>query len=234
MKYLNALLATTGLLVIVLNFFVIYQFGLQESRWARVASILIFFSIFLFFAEKKERFLTGAFGLLLLSDLVLVKYEVPVMRKLTFVIVILAYAALMVHIAPFVRNLKTNLYQKMLFVVVLAINTVVLFVLVDMVETKIDDIFHSSLFYFYGIAIILLVIVAFSFSHRYSNKASFFFICAVMGFVLSDISGFIAYYLQAAEFYFPDRLFYLLGLISLVKFSSLEKSEGKLQDIELL
>lgn len=234
MKNLNATLGITGVILIILNLLVIYFFGIQESRWARLSSILLFFLLFLYQAPKKERFLTSAFALLILSDLVLIKYEIPIMRKITFITVILAYTNLIFHILPLVKKLKTNLFQKIMFLGVLGINSVMLFLLVDMVETRIDDIYHSSLFYIYGVAMIGLVIAAFSFSHRYANKASFFFICAVLGFVFSDISGFIAYYLQVGEFYFPDRLFYLLGITSLVKFASLDKTDGRLQDPEFL
>lgn len=234
MKNINASLGFSGFFLIIINLFIIYNFGIVESRFARFSSIIILFLLFLYLAPKKEKFLTSAFGLFVVSDLLLIEYEIPFIRKLNFILVILAYSFLIIHIAPYVKNLKTTLLQKVIFAGVLAINTLMLYFLVDMVETRIDDIFHSSLFYIYGIAIILLIIYAFSFSHRYSNKASFFFICAAMGFVFSDISGFIAYYMEVGVFYFPDRLFYLLGLLSLVKFSSLEKEDGMLQDPELL
>ena len=139
--------------------------------------------------------------------------------------VILAYISLIIHISPYVKNLKTNFFQKVLFVLVLAINTVMLFLLIDMVEGGMDDNIHSLLFFLFGFVMISLVIFAFSFNHRYSNQSSFYFICAILGFIFSDISGFISYYLKVDEFYYPDRLFYLIGLLCLVKFANLDKAE---------
>lgn len=162
----------------------------------------------------------------MLSDFLMLNYEDPLFKKITFVLVIIAYIALILYISPYVKNLKTNFFQKVLFVLVLAINTVMLFLLVDMVDGEIDDSAHSALFFLYGFAMISLVIFAFSFNHRYSNESSFFFICAVLGFIFSDISGFISYYLKVDEFYYPDRFFYLLGLLSLVKFANLDKPEA--------
>lgn len=197
---------------------------------ARFVSMVFLFSLFLYLTRKKEKFLTTAFALLLLSNLLLLEYEVPFIRKLNFVLVILAYSFLIFHIAPYIKNLKASMIQKIIFIGVLGINSLMLYFLVDMVENRIDDVYHSSLFYLYGIAMILLIIFAFSFNHRYSNNTSFFFVCAAMGFVFSDISGFLAYYMEVDVFYFPDRLFYLLGLLSLVKFSSMDKEKVMLRD----
>ncbi|MGB8704601.1 MAG: hypothetical protein WCD31_06205 [Gillisia sp.] len=184
--------------------------------------------------SKKNKFLVIAFCLFLSSDILLFQYEIPIVEKINFILIILAYSALMLHIQPFIKNLKANGYQKMIFFGVLAINLVMLYLLIQMVQAKLDDFWHTVLFYLYGMCMILLVILSFSYSNRYSNRASFYFLCAVLGLVFSDITSFIAYYLEIGEFYYPDRLFYLLGLISLVKFAGLDKNEGMLLSGEFL
>ncbi len=234
MKQLNPLLAVSGIILFLFNFFIIYSYGIIESRWTRFASILLFFILYLKVSPSKEKFLITAFGLFVVSDLVLIHYEIPWVKKMKFMLVILAYASLFMHIRPYVRKLKTNLLQKSVFISVLAINTVMLFLLVDMVKPKIDDAIHSFLFYLYGVSMIGLVTMAFSYSHRYSNRSSFYFICAVLGFIFSDISGFIAYYMDLQEFYFPDRFFYLAALACLVIFAKVDKEEGRMHNPELI
>jgi len=226
MKRLNPILGISGIVLVVLNFFIISQFGLMESRWLRVISIFLCGIIFIKVCKRNEAFLLLGFLLLLLADILMLNYEDPLFKKLTFGAVILAYVAFILHVRPFVKNLKANFFQKVLFALVLAINSIMLFLLVDMVEGGMDDDTHTLLFFLYGFAMICLMIFAYSFNHRYSNRASFFFVCAVLGLIFSDISGFISYYLKVEEFYYPDRLFYILGLLSLVKFSDLDTSEG--------
>lgn len=233
MKYLKPVLLVTVLVLLLVNFYIISEYGLYVERIARLASSSILFLVYLSSAPKKEKFFTIGFILLIISDILLCNYESPPIKKLRFVGMIFAYLAFLFHIRPYIQNLKTDLGQKMIFVVALSINVVLLYFLIEMAEDKMDDLLHSILFFIFGITLITLVISAFSYSHRYSNKASFFFICGILGLVFSDISGYIAYYLEFEEFYFPDRFFYILGLVSLVKFASEDKNEGKMLDPQL-
>jgi hypothetical protein len=228
MKYFNSALFITAFILLVLNFFIISEYGLIEERIARIASSSILFLVYLFSVSKKEKFFIIGFIFLIISDILLYNYESPPIKKLVFVVMILGYLAFLFHIRPYIQNLKTDLGQKLIFVVALSINVVLLYFLIEMAEDKMDDLLHSALFFIFGITLITLVVFAFSYSHRYSNKASFFFICGILGLVFSDISGYIAYYLEFEEFYYPDRFFYILGLVSLVKFALEDKSEGKM------
>jgi hypothetical protein len=234
MKNLKTLLIVIGAILLITNFYVIYEFGLLESRWLRILGTSILFSIFLIGAKRKEPFLLIGFILLLVSDFLLLKYEIPWVKKLTFTLVILAYMSLIKHIRPYVRNLEANLLQKGLFVGVLGINIVMLYLLIDMAGSKWDDSWHIFLFYLYGMSMIVMVIFGFSYSNRYSDKSSFYFLWAVLGFVISDISSFMAYYLNVEEFYYPDRIFYIIGLLCLVKFSQRGKNKEMIKSYGFL
>ncbi len=234
MKNLKLILIVIGVFLLVINFYTISEYGLYENRWLRIIGTSILFIIFAIGAKKKEPFLIIAFSLLLISDFLLIKYEVPWIKKITFSLVLLAYLSLIKHIRPYVRNLETNNFQKGIFVGILGINIVMLYLLIDMVGDKWDDAWHIYLFYLYGMSMIFMVIMGFSYSNRYSNKSSFYFLWAVLGFVISDISGFMAYYLGVGEFYYPDRLFYIIGLLCLIKFSRIDKNKEMLQSYEFL
>jgi len=234
MKNLNILLVVIGAFLLISNFYVIHDFGLLESRLLRILGTFILFCIFLLRAKRNEPFLIIGFILLLASDFLLLKYELPWVKKFTFILVILAYLSLIQHIRPYIRNLEANLFQKGLFLGVLGINIVMLYLLIDMADTKWDDSWHILLFFIYGMSMIAMVILGFSYSNRYSNKSSFYFLWAVLGFVISDISGFMSYYLNVEEFFYPDRMFYIIGLLCLVKFSRMDKNKDMLESYKFL
>lgn len=234
MKNLKTVLVVIGVILLITNFYIILEFGLLESRWLRIIGTSILFAIFLMGAKRKEPFLILGFSLLLVSDFLLIKYEIPWVKKLTFILVILAYLSFIKHIRSYVRDLETNIYQKGLFVGILGINIIMLYLLIDMVGPGWDDSWHTFLFYLYGMSMIVMVVLGFSYSNRYSNKSSFYFLWAVLGFVISDISGFMAYYLKVEEFYYPDRIFYIIGLLCLVRFSRMDKNKEMSQSYGFL
>lgn len=234
MKNLKSVLIVIGVILLITNLYVILEYGLLENRWLRIIGTSLLFSIFLMGAKREEPFLMLGFSLLLISDFLLIKYEIPWVKKLTFSLVILAYLSLIKHISPYVRNLEANWMQRIMFVVVMGINIGMLYLLIDMVGPGWDDSWHTFLFYLYGMSMIIMVVLGFSYSNRYSNKSSFYFLWAVLGFVISDISSFMAYYLKVEEFYYPDRIFYIIGLLSLVKFSRMDKNKDMLQSYGFL
>lgn len=224
MKYQKFVLLALSLVLIAVNFYVLAAFGIQESRWARLVSSLLFFGLFLKLRRDRGTALLAAMGLLSVSDMFLTAYEVPLAQKSYSSVVMIAYLLLILHIGPMIRKLRANLFQKVVFVLVLGINLLMLFFLADMIELRLDEL-QISFLILHGILMIALVVLAFSYTHRYSSKPSFYFMCAVLGLVFSDISGFISYYMQVREFAFPDRGLYILALASLVRFASLEKDE---------
>lgn len=225
MKNLNPVLLIISAVLLILNFYFISEAGRLESRVMRIVTSISFFIIYLFSSSPREKFFFMAFILLIVADLLRLGFELPVYKKFLFICMILVYVFLNIHISRYIKNVKANNLQKVILVVALTINIVMLFMVVEMAEYKLGDIVQSSLFFLYGVALISLMVFAFAFNHHYSNEVTFFFICAVLSFVFGDISGFIAYFVEVDEFYYPDRLFYLLALAGLVKFASLEKTE---------
>lgn len=224
MKNLNPVLLVTFVILLVLNFYFISEAGLVEIRWMRIVSSITFFIIFLTGSTIREKFFSMAFALLVVSDLLILEFENLTIRKLYFFCMVMVYIGLIFHIKKYLKTLKSNNFQKIILVAGLSIYIVMLFMVVDMASNKLGDLVQSALFFLYGAALLALMIFAFAFNHRFSNKVSFYFICAALGFVFTDISRFIAYFVGVEEFYYPDRLFYLIGLASMVKFASLKKT----------
>ena len=222
---------TLGLLLV--NCFVIFELDQDASRWARLISTGFLFIVLIWqrcFSTK----IISAFCLFMISDLLLFYYENSIANTATFLIRISAYLLLVFVVMPELKNLKSSLFQKIIFFVVFLLNLAMLFMLVDMVPAKFGYPFLNVLFYAYGISMITLVIAAISYSNRYSNKTSFFYTAATLCLVFSDITSFIAYYLEFYEFYFPDRIFYILGVAGLVKFATFARSHEAVTELESL
>lgn len=221
------------LILLLVNCFVIYEYGQDASRWARLLTTGMFLVILLIQKAFSKRVLL-AFGLLLISDSLLFNYENSLANTVTFLLRISAYLMLVFTVAPELKNLKSTTFQRIMFFVVFILNLGMLFMLVDMVPAKFGYPFLNLLFYAYGISMITLVIAAISYSNRYSNKTSFYYTAATLCLVFSDITSFIAYYLEFYEFYFPDRIFYILGIAGLVKFSTFARSHAAVTELESL
>ena len=220
-------------LLLVANCYIIFEYDQELSRWARLVTTSILFAILLWKYSGRKR-LIAAFSFLLIADVLLFFYEDPVINSATFVMRIAGYLTLVMAVAPELRNLQTSLFQKVLFLVVFSLNIGMLYMLVDMVPDKFYYPYLNKLFYVYGTAMIILVIAAISYSNRYSDSTSFFFTAGALGLVFSDITSFIAYYLDFSEFYFPDRIFYIIGIASIVKFASFNRSHEAVTELESL
>lgn len=229
----KSLLPVITLVLVLVNCFVIYEYAQDASRWARLISTSVIFLILLWQNSFSKRILT-AFCLMLISDLLLFYYENSLANTATFLMRVSAYIMLVLAVAPELKNLKTNIFQKMVFVVVFVLNLGMLFMLVDMVPAKFGYPFLNVLFYAYGVSMITMVIAAISYSNRYSNKTSFYYTAGTLSLVFSDITSFIAYYLEFYEFYYPDRIFYILGIAGLVKFTTFARSHEAVTELERL
>lgn len=206
----------------------------MESRWIRIISCALLFIYVIFISGLKRNLLTAAFVLFLLSALLALQNEVLLVRKINLSVVIIAYLMLILHVLPLVKNLKSDYLQKGVFMVILVLNLVMLHTLTDMEGDKIEDFNQLLLLFLRGVTIIALGVLAFSYSNRYSNAGSTYFLLAVLGIVFSDIFAFITFYLEVYEFVYADRLFYLLGLSFLARYATIYRKEDLSKVGELL
>ncbi|APG60175.1 lysoplasmalogenase family protein [Christiangramia salexigens] len=227
------LLPILTIFLLVANIFVISEFEMDYSRWSRLISTGLYFLVLLWQNTYGKR-IFWVFVLFLIADILLFQYENNLVNTATFLIRITAYILLVLTVAPELRNLKTNLFQKVVFGVVLGLNLGMLFFLLEMVPSKFKYPFLEFFFVIYGMSMIALVIAAISYNNRYANKISFYFTAGTLFLVFSDITSFIAYYLEFSEFYYADRIFYLLGAAVLVKFTLFNRSHEAVPEFESL
>lgn len=228
----NFLAVITAILLLA-NFSIIIAFDLEIIRWARIISTSVFLLVLLWKRIKNWKML-AAFIFLWISDFGLFQYENPISNSATFLMRISSYILLVLVVTPELRRLKANYLQKLIFVTVFTLNLAMLQMLVGMVPESFVYPGLNILFYIYGFSMIAMVIAAISYSNRYSDKTSFYYTAATLCLVFSDITSFIAYYLEFYEFYFPDRIFYILGLAGLIKFTTLGRSHKAVAELESL
>jgi len=229
-KYFLPIVA--GILVLA-NTFLISEYDLEMIRWGRLISTFLVFLI-LIWKHRSEKLLLSAILLLLLSDVLLLNYENIYINTATFLLRIAAYSTIVLVIFPEIRTLKMSIIQKVVFAIVFSLNIGMLYFLVDMIPEKYDYPHLNFLFYIYGSAMITLILAAISYSNIYSDATALFFTAGALCLVFSDIMSFIAYYLEFYEFYYPDRFFYILGIISLVKFATFSRNHKPLFEMERL
>lgn len=198
-----------------------------------MTSTFIFLS-FLLCQGKFEKRMLQIFILLVLSDVMLFYYENHLVNTATFIVRIIAYVGIITLVFPELKNIRTNVLQKFFFIGIFGVNLGMLLLLVEMIPDKYRYPMLDSLFYCYGISMMILISVAVTYNNRFSDKRSIFYAAAAICLVFSDITSFIAYYLEFEEFYVPDRVFYLLGLSALLKFATLDKSPKAVSDLEYL
>ncbi len=232
MKHFNSLLAVILFILVLLNVYTIFTMGIEGGRWSRIISSGILFLFYLKIARYKQKFVLAAFLTLFISSLLSLNNEILIVRKINLGSVILSYIFLLLHVRPFVRRLRAHLLQKLIFLLIAGLNIVIMyFLMYDLVGNSVEDTMQLSLLVLRGLAIILLVVMAFSYTNRYSNRPSMFFLLAVIGLILSDVFAFTSFYLGEKEFIYADRSLYLLGLGALVKYSELMGEETVEEDL---
>ncbi len=219
--------------MLIINLSVIYFYDVESSRIIRLVSTILFFLFFILNKGYNKSLLLIAFALFLVSDICMLRYEELIFNRLTFLTTILAYSFIAIHIFPKIKLLKNNKWVFIIFSLVLIVNTLMLNELIHMVEFKLIDKTHEILFYVYGDAMIVMGLFAANYNFRYNSTQSTLCMYFVLGFILSDIFAVMAYYLNFEVFYFPDRIFYILGISVLVSYSVLELDEEVLYDDEI-
>lgn len=205
--------------MLLANVYVIHTFGLEESRVVRLLSVLILLIYFLIYKGYKKKSLLIAFTLFVLSDFFILNYEITEYNRLTFITTILGYIFISIHIFPKIKFIKTNNWLFFVFTGILIANTFMLKEIIGMIEVKLIDSIHELLFYVYGLTMIVMLLFVTNYNFRYHSLQSTISMYFVLGFVLSDVFAILAYYLGFEIFYFPDRIFYLLGISMLVWYS---------------
>ncbi len=230
-KHLLPLL-TLGLIIVNLTTFMLYVSD-DVNRWMRFGNMILFFLLFItpYYYNKKGLIVLILF---LICDGLLIYYESAFVNALIFITRSVSYLLLAVMVVQRVRKLKTNLLQKLIFTFAVALNIFLLYSLIEMVPSSKYYTFIDFLFYIYGISVIVCVIIAVSYSNRYADKTSLFFLGAVLSLAFSDLTYFISVYLKFSDFYLAVIVFNILGIALVLQFLLVDKTKREVSNPELM
>jgi len=216
---------------LLLNVAVIWFFDIEISRLIRVITT---FTLFLYFIYRKgywQKFVFTAFVLFLLRDLLIVQYEIEFYKTAAFLLTLLAYLLLTWITLPKIKLSKSTPVIIIFVLSLIALNVFNVYYLSDVIKLSLDNNFQFALFFVQGAVLILLSFVAFMYNERFEGKTPLVYLYLVLCFILSDLSGLAAYFFKAEAAYFPERVFYIIGLVLLVNFT-LNKNAQKEQNIK--
>lgn len=225
MKSSRFFLPLFTLFLLTVNLIVFGYFGDYVSRIVRFASMFFFFLIALGPKYFKGSALVIFFAFVI-NDFLLIYFESSFNQNLVLFIRLCAYLLLARLVWPYLKKIKVEKFQGVVFGVILIFNLLLTYYLNDSINGESDSGYlENLLFYGYSISIILSVSIAFTFYNRYTDKTSVFFVIAVMALVMSDFTYFIGFYLGFREFYYLDRAFNIVAIGVLLHFLFLYKQK---------
>lgn len=205
--------------LIILNLFSLYFFGEEIGRWFRFGTMLLFVFLYYFkFHFTWKLFI--ALLLLLICDFCLVFYELEDLKIIIYLTRISAYFVLVWIVSPYIRKLKLGFFSGVIGVFTLGINIYLMSVMVDSVPEAMASGLFYPLFFLFGFSLLALATASISFHNRFATRQSFFFVVASLSLIFSDISFYIATYLDFEVFHYIDRFWNVLGVAGLLAFSS--------------
>lgn len=226
MKPSKSILFALTVFLIVINLIAVAKYDEATINIMRVVNMILFFLFFLW-QKRFSKIQLAVFILLLICDILLLDYQNPIFNLLIFLTRMMAYFLLFVMLIPKLRRIQINLFQVAIFIGLMGLGVFLLSALYDMIPSKEKFTTFQMLFYVYGIAGLFAIISAVYFNNRFENKTSFYFIMAIMGLLLSDLTYFIATYLEFPEFYYPDRVLNIIGIAALVYYVKLDRKREK-------
>lgn len=210
-------------ILLVANVMVYGYFGDHESGIMRFISMVLFFALFLSPRYYKKSALI-IFAVFVFNDLLLIYYEDFINQNIVLFIRLFADLLMARLVLPYLKKIKVEFFEGILFGVILILNLLLLYNIQDSINSGQNTGWLGELLvYGYGTAAIISVSAAFTFYSRYFDKASIFFLLAVIGLVMSDLTYFIGFYLEFFEFYYLDRVFNILAIGFLLHFLFLFK-----------
>ena len=227
-RYLK--LTILAVILLIVNMLVIHYLEIDKSRVLRVISILSLFVFFLYYKTHSEKLVLFALLLFMVRDKMILDYESSLLKTISFILTIAGYISILLLTIKKLKISKSTPLIILLVIILIALNVFNVYYLSDIIRAGLDTQLQYILFFVQGGILILLGFAAFMYNERFQGKTPLIYLYMVLCFVLSDCFGLAAYFYEAQAAYFPERIFYLLGIVFLVNFAlntKKQKEEGK-------
>ena len=227
-RYLK--LTILAVILLIVNMLVIHYLEIDKSRVLRVISIVSLFVFFLYYKTHSEKLVLFALLLFMVRDKMILDYESSLLKTISFILTIAGYISILLLTIKKLKISKSTPLIILLVIILIALNVFNVYYLSDIIRAGLDTQLQYILFFVQGGILRLLGFAAFMYNERFQGKTPLIYLYMVLCFVLSDCFGLAAYFYEAQAAYFPERIFYLLGIVFLVNFAlntKKQKEEGK-------
>lgn len=231
MKSFNPLLIVLATVLIIMNITAVAALSIEESRWVRFMSAVVFVGVYFFHYSRKTLLLMGALISLLIADAFALTYHLDYSKSGFFTFHGIAYLFLFLHISRGTRRTDLSRFQKNFILIASILSFALLLVFGINFQSDMAGYKNFVFFYFHGFSAIICLISALSFYDNKMNSFAMFYLMATMGFIFSDLTAFPAQYLKAENFYYFSRIFYVTGLASLVQFAYLSTQSRAIKTV---
>lgn len=223
---LKRILIGLTLVLILVNFYAISEFTAYDRRLVNLISLACYFIIFVVTGGARKILLLYSILAFLGTDYLLLYYETnDVIAKVIPVLKISAYFMLTVSVFEKVKLLNHKLPIIIAFVSIIVLNLLWMFNLIWDKSNQFNDNFEIALHFLYGLVMVWMCTIAINCYLRFKTNKSLFFLIFIIGLVLSDAAWFMAYYYILDYFFYAYTIFYLVGLVYLVRYAETENGE---------
>ena len=219
--------------ILVNSCFRLFDADIIKERLPRMIT-LIMVVIYLFFNHNvKRRWVFYALILFIFRDVFYLEFEKAWGEEGYFITSAVVYLLLIAERVKFIQVDFGGRIEFLLFILLFVALSSILFVLFDITKMFLETPVEVLGFNLHGIVLIGLTLVAYIYFYSLSGRRAFFFLFAVLGFVVTDVSACLAYYGDVQPLFYLDRMAFIISVALLVEYmtnkESYEQEQGELR-----
>ncbi|MBP1838816.1 hypothetical protein [Formosa algae] len=187
----------------------------------RVINTFLYLVVFVLFKGYRKKKLAIAMLLFFVSDFCVMNYNQLLYNNLTSIIRTLGYFFIALHLVPKFKLEMESKKALLAYSIVIIFCAVMFYELIDLMSLTLQDVFHKYLYFSYALVLLILLIIVGNYNFRYNSIQSTTSMYFIFSLIISDLFAFITYYLDMDAFYYPTRIFYIIGLATLTAYAVL-------------
>tara|TARA_R100000935_G_scaffold1847_3_gene5593 strand:- start:56676 stop:57407 length:732 start_codon:yes stop_codon:yes gene_type:complete len=208
-----------GILLILVNLAVIYFFDIEVSRAIRLGSCITLIGYLLVKSGFKKNLLVLGLSFLLVRDIAVLFYEIPVFKTASLLCTVLVYTGICLFTfkrLPMVRFSRTIIIFGL---VIIVLNIFNVFYLSDIIIASLDNDAQLILFFTQSAVMLFMALFAFLYNESFEGTQSLHLLLCVLAFIFSDLGGLAAYFFGYEPAFYAERTFYLIAASYLVHYT---------------
>jgi len=230
-KNYKPIITALAVLFFIISFFVYYQENFEHYRLLRGVFCFIFLGLLFFYNKKNTN--NNIFAFLAcygLSSVLTIWYENNILATLSMVLNFLSFLFLIRALLPKINFKKMNVFFSIIFIVMLAINGYLGYLLMDELQDMTLSNSHFIFLVLTSMAVIFSTFLALLYNHVYNTKGSLVFALFVFLLFFADVFRAVAYYdIVSGDFTVHiSRTLLIVALCQLIHYTFIKKEKDEL------